>query len=100
MGEWNLEESINLIRAIEKANKVQILDPLLKIKFEIKDEPKKAMKVSEDKIKIYSKQVRLQDIASKVIFDLENVRKSVAKCTISWSAISDHFKTRSADDIR
>ena len=58
IGDWSLEETLELIRAIEKANKIKILYPLVKIKFDIKGNPKKSMKTSDSKIKIYSERVR------------------------------------------
>ena len=37
VGDWTLEEEINLIKSIEKATQIQILFPLIKIKFRVKD---------------------------------------------------------------
>ena len=54
VGDWSLEETINLIKIVEKANNIEILYPLTKIKIDIRENPKKAMKFSEDKIKVYS----------------------------------------------
>lgn len=75
IGEWSLEETLKLIQAVEKATNISILYPLVKIKFKIKEDAKKQMKVSDEKIKIYSDQVKFKDIMSNVVFDIQNVRK-------------------------
>ena len=41
LGSWSLQETIELIKYVERAAKVEILYPLVEIKFKLKDEPTK-----------------------------------------------------------
>ena len=38
-GSWSLKETIKMIKCVERATKIQILYPLVDIKFKMKDEP-------------------------------------------------------------
>jgi hypothetical protein len=107
VGEWTLQETLDLIKAVEKATMIQIIYPLIKITFKLKDNesemPEPRFKLREHKLTIYSKSVKFHEISKHILYDLANLRKSLVASSISqisWSAISAHLKTRSSDDVR
>ena len=85
-------------KSLEKATQVQILSPKIRIKFSLKDEgdgqevPETRYKVSGDKITVYSKTVRIQEIFSKIIGDVKDIREKLISNSISkisWTAVQE-----------
>jgi hypothetical protein len=60
IGQWKLDEELKLIKCIEKATLIQILYPLVEVKFKIRDgDNSKRLKMTDTKITIYSESVKL-----------------------------------------
>ena len=98
-----------LLNCVEKATQITIINPKINIKFDLKDEaegadlPETRLRISDNKVRIYSKTVRLQEIFNRIIGDLNTIReKLIGKSisNISWTAVQDSLKTRSSDAIR
>ena len=81
VGEWKLQETLSLIKLIEKATSIKILYPLTEIIYKVKDEagddktPEKRFKIKDNKIAIYSKSVKFEEIMNNIVFDIKNVKK-------------------------
>lgn len=48
VGSWSLQETIQMIKCVERATKIQILYPLVDIKLKLKDEPSAEQLASGD----------------------------------------------------
>ena len=65
--------------------------------------PETRYKVSANKIKVYSKTVRIQEIFNKIIGDVKDIREKLISNSISkisWTAVQESLQTRSSDAIR
>lgn len=60
-----MEETIDLLKAIEKVTKTKILKK--KIKFKIKEDPETSKKLKDNKLIIYSDKVSFKEIKSMVV---------------------------------
>lgn len=60
-------------------------------------------KLKDDKLRIYAKDVRFEEIMHLVVTDVKKVKKQLLTNTISkvsWSAVAEAMESRSADDVR
>ena len=57
------------------------------------------MIVSDESIKVYDRKVQIEEIIPLII-KRKRCKKHLPNLEISWTAISDHMKSRSYDDIR
>ena len=53
IGDWDLQEVLHLIKSIEKATQIQILDPSIKIKVKENNSKNVPFKLSKSKLKVY-----------------------------------------------
>jgi len=82
---------------------IEILNPLVKIKYNYEKDSKSAFKIKTEKVFIYKKNVHFKDIMKAVVLDINKVKKYLLENTISeisWSALTGHLASKSSDDIR
>ena len=92
MQEWDLSDVLNLIRTVEVAMDIQILNPKISIKFNIKDKhtvneedktkteiiiPETRQKFKHKKLTIYSNTVIFKEIMDIVTLDLDEIREQL-----------------------
>lgn len=100
---WQIDEVINLIKLVEKAVEIQILYPLMRIKFKFEKPKDRNFAIKDDKILIYNQNTQFKEIMNHVVFDLEKIKKSLIEKSVSktsWAAIAEKLTTKSSDDIR
>lgn len=72
----------------------------------MKDEERKdklRFKLKDLRLRVYTTNVKFEEVMSSVVTDLKNVKKQLLKNTISkvsWSAVAEAMESRSADDVR
>lgn len=72
----------------------------------MKDEERKdklRFKLKDSRLRVYTTNVKFEEVMSSVVTDLKNVKKQLLKNTISkvsWSAVAEAMESRSADDVR
>lgn len=100
-GPWTIKEAIELFQAICKATDAKLIKGRKDIHylFEEEQQNRRRVVIEEDDIYIYDKYVELDEVLPHII-KKNRCKKLVPSLSISWTAIQNHIKNRSVDDIR